>query len=1001
MNKMMRIGAFCLAAALLVSATAHAQALTGSLIGKVLDSSGLAVPGATVTVAGPALMTPQVVQTNGEGTFRVVNLPPGTYSVTAELQGFRKVVRENIALGLGMELTLNITLSPSGVAEAVTVRADNPVIDIVQTKNTQNITKEALALLPVSRDIIAAAQLAPGVVERTVMGSARNDTAYLVDGANVNAPDQGFIEANIAWDTIDEVEFVTTGSPVETYGTIGGVLNLVTKSGGNRFSGLGQYYYTNKSMAQALIPTSVLQTLNIGKTNVPIHQQDGSLTLGGPAKRNRIWFFGAYVNHGDEIQGAFRPTTILGKPYSNYNAPYSQNWAFGKVTAQITKAQRAFLAYNWTKGDRQNDFSVPFNRALDATRHWQAAEHTVSANYLWTIGAKTYLDARAGGWVFDYDGLAQPGTENRPAMRDVFTTYTFNRLAQPDATAKRNYSGSVKLTRYVSTGRGSHDLRAGFDVQHGYGAFVFYSPNSLQMDVYNDNIYYYRGLLGLTGPSPTFGDGRVIFRTAATTEGGSRTHGETLRYGTFVEDTWRINNRTSLSVGVRYDTTGGFIPGSVKEPSDALSAAVGEAVLVPKYGVNPYAAFQFPEWKNPIPWSGVSPQAGVSYDLFGTGRTALKAQWARYQERMPTGDFSGRSPAGNLAFTFNWFDLNNNGIVDRPGLDRYEQTDQASPLSLLSETWRQSIDPKLKTPYVQEFTVGVGQQLAHKVAVNVLYVFRDRKNLVSDPNYDLTTQTFWNTADSGYWVPFTTTVPAVGTEFAAQPITMYFQKVNAPALFRRLTNVPGGYARYQAVNMTVNRRMSDGWQLGASLVLSKNYGNYPVDGSLGGKFQTPNYILNRNGRQSFDRPVQVKLWGSLTLPYQVVGSIFYNFASGVPWQRTVTVMPPAEWAAANGTLTSGVSVLLEPLGTRREQSTFDLSTRFEKQFTLGNTRRIGAFLDVFNLLGFSRVLVQANPAGNWRPVDNNTDQGTFAPGSTGPTGQTGVRILKVAVRYMF
>lgn len=983
---------------LAVAPSAHAQTtVTGTLYGTIVDAAGLPVPGVTVTVSGPAAIRPSTTVTNESGAYRVIALAPGTYTLRAELQGFQTVLVEGVIVSVGAAREVSVTVQPAQVAESVTVVADTPVVDVQQNKNVQTITTAALETIPLARNIISAAQLAPGVVERTVLGSARNDTAYLIDGANQNHPVQGYVEANLIWDAIEEVEFITSSTPVETYGAIGGALNVVTKSGGNAFRGTAQLYYTDEGLAQSLLPAPFSSALNISRPSVPMFDWEASALVGGPIARDRIWFLGAYKKLEQEIRGAFRPTTLLGQAYANYNAPYTQTWYFGKVTAQLSPAMRFFTSYNYTVGDRPHDFSVPFNRTLEATRHWQQRQHTGSSNLAWTIGPKTFLDARAGIWRVTYDGLAQPGTEHQAAIVDLFNNYSFGRWQQPDATANSNYSGSVKIHRFIDDLGGPHEIKAGIDLQRGQGRLYPYSANSLRIDIYNDNIYYYRGLFGLTAPHPTFGDGRIVLSTASTEKRGSPSGGQTFRTGLFIQDTWRLTDRLTLNAGLRYDTTSGYIPESTKTPADDLAVAVGAAVLEPRFGINPYGSFSFPSWDVPLRWRGFSPQVGIVY---GAGRRAIKAQWARYQERMPTWHFTGASPAGSRTFLFNWWDLNGSGRPDPPPVDRFEQANTASPL--LSETWRESIDPDTKAPYLDEYTVGIDQELARNMRASVLFVYRTRENLASNPLYNLQTGTYWNTADSGHWVPFTTTVPGVGTEFAPQDVTVYYQKLDAPTEFRRLTNIPQATATYRAVSLSLARRMADGWQLGGSVHFSKNEGNYTIDGgSLYGQFADPNYFVNRPGREPFDRPVQVKLWGSATLPFELVGSFFYTFASGTPWARTVNVIPPAEWAAANRTRNTGVSVLLEPVGTRRNEASSELSARLEKVFSLPNRHRIGAFVEAFNVLGFTRINVQSNPAGVWRPVDVNSTQGTFSPGFTGPTSQDGIRVVKFSVRYGF
>jgi hypothetical protein len=196
--------------------------------------------------------------------------------------------------------------------------------------------------------------------------------------------------------------------------------------------------------------------------------------------------------------------------------------------------------------------------------------------------------------------------------------------------------------------------------------------------------------------------------------------------------------------------------------------------------------------------------------------------------------------------------------------------------------------------------------------------------------------------------------------------------------------------------------MSHNWQLGGSVVFSKMAGNYPgTSSSPTGFFRTPNYYTNRDGRIAVDRPLQTKLWGSAMLPYQMQASFFYLFMSGTPWARTVTVVPPAAWAAANGTATFGEAVNLEVPGTRRNTSTSNVDLRFEKLFKLPHSQTIGAFVDLFNAFGFVYPTGSWNPGGTWRPtIDGVT--GTYTPASTKLTGFSGgVRTFKFSVRYAF
>ena len=163
----------------------------------------------------------------------------------------------------------------------------------------------------------------------------------------------------------------------------------------------------------------------------------------------------------------------------------------------------------------------------------QAKQHTGSSQLTWSISQRTLLDARFGIWRFNYDGTSQDGTESNPAFFDEFSGYEYGRWpAGRDGTDKRNYNGSVALTHFVDDWGGSHELKGGIEYQDMNGGFYFSSQNSIsQWRTYDNNLYYYRGLLGLSGPDPVRGDGRLTLLTASTAELGSGVPGAVLARG--------------------------------------------------------------------------------------------------------------------------------------------------------------------------------------------------------------------------------------------------------------------------------------------------------------------------------------------------------------------------------------------------------------------------------------------------------------------------------------
>ena len=998
---------FGLVAVFLASLSMAQTRIDGTIEGTVTDIQGLAVPGATVTVSSPALIQAAVVTTGPEGRYRATQLPVGTYTVRVEMPGFKTRGLTGIELSVGRILVMNVTIEPGGAAESLTVVAETPVIDTQQVKNVQTITKEVIDNLPLSRDpVTGPSQLAPGVVERTSSGSRRNETNYLLDGANVQEPDTGFASAAISWDAIEEIELITTSNPMENYAAIGGTLNLVTRTGSNKFQGMGSYYFTNKGLSQVQLPVEHSSTLQITEPSRSEYEREMSARVSGPIMKDRLWFIANYRRYADEKGGTFLPVNIRGTQYNNYSAPLKQNFVFAKLTAQIKPSVRWFGSWNFADGDAPQDLTAPpARRTQEATRHHQQWQWTASSQAIWTISKTTLLDARVGLRRFKFDGTSQDGTEKNFHFSDAFSGYQYGRwTVGRSATDKTNYSGSVAATHYKDGWAGSHELKGGVEYQYLDGGFFFSSENSVgQWRTYKDNLYYYRGLLGLSGPDPTRGDGLLTFLTASTEELGSGVPNVLGRWGGFISDVWRVNPRLTLNLGLRYDITKSKIDDLSKPPSDALAQAIGQAVFVPRWGVNPFGQLTSAGKDDRMPWKGFSGQLGAAFDLTGDGKTILKASGAKYQERLLGWHVGYQVPTGQASFLINWWDLNGNQLPDLPGIDRYAQANNASPLALQSTTWHENIDPNIKTPYVRELRLALERQMGG-FNVGVAGVYRDRKNQISGLLYDLDKRQYWSDVDSGYWVPFQTTVPASGSSFPAVPVTVYFQKTNAPAAFTRVTNVDKAEATYQALELTANKRWNGKYMVGGSVVLSKNSGNYEILGDNNGldQFQTPNYEVNRtDSREPFDRPVVVKLFGSVALPVGVRGSFNFRFIQGAPWNRTVTVQPPAAWATANGVSTASQTIWVETRGDRRDQSISNLDLRLEKVFRLASSHQMGLYLDLFNATGFSYLNFQSNPGGTWAPTNVNVATGTYSPASIGALSQAGVRTIQFGVRYNF
>lgn len=988
----------------------------GTIRGVVTDNEGVPLPGVTITVTGPALMGTRSNVTNESGSFRVPLLPVGTYTLSAELSGFQTIRRENIEVRLASTVSLNFEMNPATIEEEVTVMAASPLVDVKATSVAKYFTSDLLQSLPISRDLGTIVTLSPGVVSsRQIKGGTASNTTYHVDGLYANDPDNAQLGVNIDFNIMEEVEVATGGMPAEVGIASGGFVNAVTKSGGNDFSGLLQVIYDNEDFSTVVLPEDQLSAMGLGKPNVNIYNYNFSAGFGGPIIKDKVWFYmnGRYGRN--ETRSGFVPwTSPVGVGYEEYNQEV-WNWGgFGKITFQLGKKLRFSVNGNARENYRNTRASGLYT-PFDCHYHddpW--GNYSAFGVATWLIDENTFLEVR-GGWLEVSAMLTIVDTETKSDTEinyDNYTGYYFGTGYRINEWIGRpSTQASLHLTRFQDNFLGGdHEFKAGLELNTVACNWANWKSNPLGIDWYNGSPYYWRGVYGLDEPHPTYGDGSIwLFVTGTTRENGmAKSAG--VRYSVYAQDSWTIGNRLTLNIGLRYDRTRGWIPDIYKDRTGGIAFSVGEATIKERWGMNPFDEIR-QEGVDPfVKWALITPRIGATYDLFGDGKTALKLHIGRYSDWLYASFIVSYNPMRLSSYSFNWWDDNGNGYPDNAGVDHYELAGGRSPLVMQRDYWSRLVDTDLKATYDDQISIGIDHELFPDFKVGVSYLYKKRNNIIDNALIDFDTGEIWYHPDSGYWVPFSTTVPAVD-QFDPAKVDMYFMTKDAPEMLQILTNIPEAFRKYSGVDLTFDKRFSKGWQLGGSVTISKVWGN--IGGGYGdiwgyeGAGSSANWFVNEEGRQSDDRPLVIKLYGTFNLPYGIISSFYYQYYSGTPWQRSARIYAPGDWADANNidvVRAPSYSVNVETLGSRRNYARSNLDFRLEKSFGLGKYGRFGVYLDVFNLLGNHYVNVTQNPGGYWRPVDNNSAEGSYSTSGyyrriNSITGLS--RTFQLSLRYTF
>src|SRR5436190_6147812 len=329
-----------LVALLLAPAVASAQrATTGTVTGRVVDSSGAVLPGTTITLQSPEALGQFSAVSDTDGLFRVANLPPATYDMKAELSGFQTVIRRE-SVRLNGVLDVQFTLNVGSVAETVTVIGQSPIVDPERAGLSVNISNKALTSVPVTTNrrfqdawlVVPGVAINPATLELT--GSERRTS---MDGADVTDPYGGDIfSVNLNYDAVQEVEVKALGAEAaDGSSMVGQFMNIVTKSGGNDLHGSAAFFMIPQSF-------NTSNVAGIAANQRKDYQPD--TTLGGPILRNRVWFFGSYRR----VQ---RDQTFNNAPVPVYNRG---NLWFMKITAQVNNNQRLQVSVQYDKVIQEN-----------------------------------------------------------------------------------------------------------------------------------------------------------------------------------------------------------------------------------------------------------------------------------------------------------------------------------------------------------------------------------------------------------------------------------------------------------------------------------------------------------------------------------------------------------------------------------------------------------------------------------------------------------------------
>ncbi|HUR80022.1 MAG TPA: TonB-dependent receptor [Thermoanaerobaculia bacterium] len=693
---------------------------TGSLSGVVM-SEGNPLPGVTVTVSSPQLQGTRTAVSGDAGGYSFPSLPPGTYKVRFELAGMAPVEKHG-SVQLSQPLKIDADLKVSSVTEAITVTAEAPAV-LETTGVATSFNQEQISKLPVGRNIRDTTLLAPGVnpngVNRqiTINGGPSYDNIFMVNGVVVNENLRGQPHNLFIEDAIQETTVVTTGISAEYGRFTGGVVNTLTKSGGNEFTGSFRDSFTNPNWTET--PDFPNAADPIDKTN-----QVYEATLGGRVIRDRLWFFAA----GRKAKTATARSTF--RTNIAFANGFDEKRYEGKLTAAITSNHNIVGSYLDVKNVESNNFFPSIYDEASIVESRSLPNKLSSVQYNGIFGSNLVVEANWSEKEFAFINSGGRFTDRIKGtwIQDSVTAVRMNApvfcgVCTPE---ERNSGGkALKGTYFLSTrSLGNHSIAVGadrFEETRIVNNYQSASNFNILGRVIDNTFTGYESIGSKVYPrfdSTTTLTWTPIFTLSNGTDLSSDAF--------FVNDKWDLNNRLSFNLGVRYDA------------NDAVDAD-GEQISDD---------------------SNISPRLGLNWDIMGTGKHRLTANYARYATKIGDGSnvFSTAQGAGSPgAFTWTYA----GPAVNAPGtpVNQLVPADQA--LAILF-AWFDSIGgtantnftsssypgfgsifrESLQTPYADEMTVGYGMQVTPRAALRLDVVHREWGNFygrqVNEPNAFIT-----------------------------------------------------------------------------------------------------------------------------------------------------------------------------------------------------------------------------------------------------------------------
>jgi hypothetical protein len=884
----------------------------------------------------------------GDGSFFMSALTPGTYEISAQLSGFKKYARKGLRVEVGKTLTVDVQLEVGGVEQEITVTAEAPLVDTTSKQLGGSVSTQELADTPsLNRNFTSYLSLLPGITSTIstdsfgadsirVNGQATQNANYTLDGAGNNDSyntGNGGAQARTPVEAVQEFQLLTSQFDAEFGSTSGGVVNAVSKQGTNVVHGVGFFFDQTEKMT-SLDYFAAKQGLPKPKAQ----QKQWGGNVGGPIIKNKLHYF---VNLERIDQNRARTMNISARPELSFTGDTHDNVWNWMVRADHQINANNTWAVRWLRETSpQTNQLVQTNYTRSRAEEEQDTDWTMVGT-LNSVIANSRVNTFRASYTHEDVFFGNPGyfeTSDQAALNPLLVHQTFEDGIAARANRRMDpaYQIDETFAWFVPGKKGDHDLKFGaswfylplhvFDAGNLNGTFTF-SASDQDFNAANPRTYPDRLSVRVPGVSDFYVKGREV--------------------GFFAQDKWKMNRRLTLSLGLRYDLE-----------------------MVP---INETGNFLFSDQsKYPIDKNNLSPRIGATWTLDDAGSAVIRGGWGLYFQKTPYSSFTPLVSAGLVSdsFTVNLCGPANapicpsatsvdagpsNGrlptspfLVNGPTLNKALLNSLFPAGTTQKNTGTVNLDsPDRHLPYSRQASIGIEKQLPGAIAVSADYVHLEMRDLSlrQDMNPGLRDST-----------SRTATLRRFNPNFAAAALAL----------------VNNGWANYNGLQASVQKRFTGLYQLRVSYTLSRTRGNLASPGALETIMSqtvdpvTHEASLNldqQEGLTQQDRPHLLSINSSVVVPktrgLNLSGVLQYN--SGAPFTLTDSSTDPNRNGNFEEPLPAGTysgaagnpdAYTVENSGEvrgARGPSYFLINMRAQYRFKLPSNRALMAYVDVFNV----------------------------------------------------